>query len=169
MRAARGWTLVEMIVVVAVLGTLAAFVAPVLVQALGAYEATDASVATYAKMRYAMERMAREIREVRRAPADTANFDISAMSAASLSFVKDDGTEVTLGSSGSTLTLGYTGTASGTLTDQVGAFALAYLQQDGTTAAAGAADVAFVQVSMTLVEGANNYASRLRVDLRNPQ
>lgn len=168
MRRLRGWSVAELILVIVIVGTLGAFVGPVLLQGSTAYDKTQASIATYAKMRYAMERMAREIRQVRRSPADGANFDISSMLASSFAFVKEDATTVTLSFSGSVVTLDYGGTAA-TLTDQVGSFALAYYQQDGSTAATSAANVSFVQVSLTLVEGANNYPSRLRIDLRSAQ
>lgn len=163
----RGFTLVEMAVVVAVVGTLAVFVAPVLVRALSAYDAMDESVATFAKMRYAMERIARELREVRRDPLDATSYHFTSMTPNNATFYKDDGTEVAISSSGSTVSIDYVGTASGTLTDQVAAFAFAYFQQDGLTAAAGGADVGFVQVSMTLTDGSTSYQNRLRVDLRN--
>jgi hypothetical protein len=160
-------SLVEIVVVIAVLGTLAVFVAPVLVRALGAYDAMDRSVETYGKMRYAMERLARELREVRRDPGNAANYHFTAMGAAGASFFKGDGTEVTIGSGGGAVTLGYAGTGSGTLTDRVGAFTLAYFQSDGVTAATGAGDVAFVEISLTLTDGTTSYANRVRVHLKN--
>lgn len=164
---ARGMSLVEIVVVIAVVGTLAVFVAPVLVRALGAYDAMERSVGTYGKMRYAMERLARELREVRRDPGNAANYHFTAMGAAAASFFKTDGTQVTLGSGAGAVTLGYAGTGSGILTDGVSAFALAYFQADGTTAASGPGDVAFVEVSLTLTDGATSYANRVRVHLKN--
>jgi MSHA biogenesis protein MshO len=169
MRRPRGWSLIELVLVIVVLGILAAFVGPLLLSSLRAYDLTSNTVSIYSKMRYAMERMAREIREVRRSPADAANFDISSMTASTLTFFKGDGTQVTVSSGGGNLTLNYVGTASGTLTDQVSAFTFAYYQQDGTTAATNAANVAFVEFSLTLTLGTNNFANRQRVDLRNPQ
>ena len=169
MRRAPGWTLVELILVIVVVGTLAIFVGPLVLRAISAYDLTEGTVATYAKMRYAMARLAREVREVRRSPADAANLDISSMAPANFTFVKADGQQVAVTSAGSTVTLDYVGTASGTLTDQVSAFALAYYQQDGTTAATDAGNVALVQISLTLADGGNNFPNRLRIDLRNPQ
>jgi hypothetical protein len=166
----RGWSLMELVLVIVILGTLGVFVGPLLLNAVTAYDKTYASVTTLAKQRYAMERVVREIRDIRRTPADTASFDISAFSATGLTFFKTDGTEVAIALSGSSVTLGYTGTATATLTDQVGALSLAYYLQDGaTTAGVTAANMAFVEVSLTLVEGGASFTNRGRVDLRNPQ
>ncbi|HSA91140.1 MAG TPA: type II secretion system protein [Burkholderiales bacterium] len=167
MRRASGWSLVEIILVIVILGTLAVFVAPVLMRALGAYRSIDDTVATFAKLRYATERIAREIREVRRDPASSADYHFTSMTPTNATFFKLDGTQVAITSAAGTVTVNYIGTASGLLTDRVAAFAFAYLQQDGTTPATGVGDVAFVELGMTLSDGSASYPSRMRIDLRN--
>ena len=61
MRSARGWSLVELVMVIIIVGTLAAFIGPLLLKAVSAYDMTEGTVGAYAKMRYAMERIAREV------------------------------------------------------------------------------------------------------------
>jgi hypothetical protein len=92
------------------------------------------------------------------------------MTASSLAFFKTDGTHVVLNGAGNAVNLAYSALA-GVLVDQVqaGSFSLAYFEQGGTTLAASAASLSFVQVSMTLTEGAIAIPARLRLDLRNPQ
>lgn len=167
----RGWSLMELILVLVIIGTLGVFVGPLLLNAITAYDRTHTAVVTLAKQRYAMERMVREMRDIRRTPADTASFDISSMAGTNFTFFKADGTEVAIALSGSTVTLGYTGTGTGTLTDQVATSGLAftYYLQDGTTTGATATTVAFVEVSLTLAEGSATFENRSRVDLRNPR
>lgn len=155
--------------VLVIVGILAAFVGPVLLNAIKAYDRTQATIGTYSKMRYAMERMAREVAAVRRDPANTTAFHVSAMSAGSFSFFKEDGTEVTLALAGTDLNLTYVGTGTGRLADGVGALAFAYYQHDGATAAANATELQFVEISMTIGDGSSNYANRLRVALRSVQ
>lgn len=170
MRRVEGFTLAELIMVIVILGILAVFVGPVVYNAIRSYDAVQKSTNTNAKLRYAMERIAREMRDIRRQVTDTAALDVPSMTASSMAFVKTDGTQVVLSGAGSVVNLAYTGVA-GMLIDQVqaGSFSLAYFEQGGSTIAATASSLAFVQVSMTLADGAVLLPARLRIDLRNPQ
>ena len=166
MRRVEGFSLLELILVIAILGVLAAFVGPVVFNAMRSYDQTQRGVQTQAKMRYAIERMAREIREIRRQVTDATFPDVSTMTATSLAFVKSDGTSVAIGVAGNQVNLAYS-TVSAVLTDQLGSFAFAYYQSDASTVAATASSLAFVQISMTLSEGPSLFSARARVDLKN--
>jgi prepilin-type N-terminal cleavage/methylation domain-containing protein len=170
MQSARGWSLVELVVVILVLGMLAAFIGPLLVSALTAYDMTSGTVSTYAKMRYAMERMEREMRDIRRSPADTTKFDINAgtLSATNFDFVKWDGTVVKIDLNGTNVQISY-GATVGTLADKASLLEMKYYRHDGTTETALVNNIEFVQIRMTLTDKANSYTSRVRVSLRTPQ
>lgn len=170
MRRVEGFTLPELLMVIVILGILGAFVGPVVYNAIRSYEGIQKSTNTNAKVRYAMERIAREMRDIRRQVTNSAFLDIPSMTAASMVFVKTDGTRVVLNAAGTAVDLSYT-SISGTLVDQVqaGSFSLGYLEQGASTIAGTAASIAFVQVSMTIVEGSVAIPARLRIDLRNPQ
>src|SRR5919106_4206134 len=118
MRRVEGFSLVELVMVIAILGILAAFVGPVLFNAMRAYQGMQTGVETQAKMRYAIERMSRELREIRRQVTDATFLDISSMTVSSLAFFKTDGTEVLINAAGNQLNLAYPPLA-GMLTDQV--------------------------------------------------
>ena len=168
MRRVEGFSLVELIMVIAILGILAAFVGPVLFNAMRSYDQAQKGVQTQAKMRYAMERMSRELREIRRQATDATLLDITSMTATSLAFFKTDSTPVAIAAAGNQLNLAYS-TVSAMLTDQLGSFSLAYYQPDTSTVATTASSLAFVQISMTLSEGTNLFSARSRVDLKNAQ
>lgn len=172
MRRVEGISLAELVMVIVILGILGAFVGPVLLNAMRSYEGAQKSANTSAKVRYAMERIAREMRDIRRQTTDARALDIvsSFPSASSLAFFKTDGTRVELTASGAVVNLAYSG-LTGMLFDQVqpGSFSMVYFQQNATAVAANASVVAFIQVSMSIVEGHNTFPARLRVDLRNPE
>lgn len=183
---ARGFTLLEVVLVIIILGILVAFIAPILSTALQSYDHTSRNVEVLTNMRYAMERLAREIRAVRRDPANSANYDIpSIASTTKLDLCRADNTRVSIEKVGTEVRLDYAGgfaatcTASGagsttrTLTSGVSALALSYLQNDGATAATDTANLAFIAIDMTLSGTATDGStptlqSVIRVDLRNP-
>lgn len=173
MRRLEGFSLVELVMVIVILGILAAFVGPVLFNAMRSYEGIQKSTNTNASIRYAMERVAREMRDIRRQATNSAFLDIASMTASSLAFFKTDGTQVVLNAVGGTVVnLAYPASLAGMLIDRVqsGSFALSYFLQDGVTLASTITQqVSFVQISMSIVEGSNAFPARLRVDLRNPQ
>jgi MSHA biogenesis protein MshO len=168
MRRVEGFSLLELIMVIVILGILAAFVGPVLFNAIRAYDQAQKGVQTQAKMRYAIERMSRELREIRRQTTDAALLDITSMTATSLAFFKTDSTPVVIAVAGNQVNLAYS-TVSAMRTDQLGSFSLEYFQPDGVTAAATASSLSFVQISMTLSEGTNLFSARARVDVKNAQ
>jgi len=175
MRRIEGISLVELVMVIVILGILAAFVGPVLLNAMRSYDIVQQNTDTHAKVRYAMERIAREMRDIRRQATDARTFDIAnsslggAAATSSLVFFKTDGTRVVLTSSSGVVNLAYTGFA-GVLIDVAQAgFSLAYFQPNATTVATNASSLAFIQVSMSIVEGSNRFPARMRIDLKNPE
>lgn len=175
MRRIEGFSMVELVLVIMILGILVVFVGPVLYNAMRSYAGIEVGTATNAKVRYAMERMAREMRDIRRQATDSAYLDIQGMSASSVAFFQSDGGRVVLNAVGGVVNLEYLpaggSTLSGMLLDQVqpGSFALSYFLQNNALASTITQQVSFVQVSMSIVDGTNTFPARLRVGLRNPQ
>lgn len=164
-----GFTLIEVIATLVILGTLAAAGAPMLSSGVRAYDATHTSLLTLNKLRYATERMVREVREVRRDPADPSVYDIGLMTAASFRFTKSDGVEVSIDRPAQ-VRLAYSTppvAPAPTLSDQVDMIEFKYFKADGTTETASKSEVAFVQIQLSLKHGTAIYAQRVRVGLRN--
>lgn len=165
----RGFTLIEMVVTLVLVGILAVVGLPILSNSLRAYSATQESLGTLSKLRYATERLAREIREVRRDPAVPTDYDIAVMTAAKFEFTKTDGVKVTLEAAPPALTLNYAPPVSPTpaLTDQVKSFAFKYFKADGVTETTLKNEVAFVEMNLTLTQSGADYVQRTRMGLRN--
>lgn len=168
MKRTCGFTLIELIIVIIVIGIMAAVLAPLALSSLRAYDSTLGDVVALDKLRYATERLAREIREIQYAsstttpatncadsPTTSDHYCITSMAANSLSFRRSYADyagvltwrNVTIGNTGSAVTLAYSDILSGSaqvLTDELGAtgnLAFAYYLQDGTTPATLAGNV----------------------------
>jgi prepilin-type N-terminal cleavage/methylation domain-containing protein len=166
----RGFTLIEMIISLVVLSLLGAAAGYGLTGGVLAFSGNADTLHTLGKLRYASERMAREVREVRRNAVTPANYDITTMTGTSLAFTRSDGTAVTLTGAPPLLTLAYsTPAGTHTLSDEVGSMTFAYYQADGSTAATGTANIAFVEFELVLTRNGNSYPQRTRVALRNRQ
>ena len=166
--ASRGFTLLEMVIVLVMLALMTAIAGPYLSNGVQAFNDSAAAVHTLGKLRLGSERLVRELREVRRNPAAPANYDIS-VGTMPLVFTKTDGETVTIDSSGALLSLAYDSVAAGTpypLSDELNSITFSYLQSDGSTAT-GADNVAFVEFELELTHAGNVYRQRSRVALRN--
>lgn len=162
-----GFTLLETVLVIAIIGILTAAVTPIAVSWVGAYNATLNTSVTLDKLRYATERMARELREVR---STSSGYQFSTMGASSLAFTQDTtGRTVTIAQSGTNITLSYSDVAGVTpvLTDQVSSLVFRYFKQDGATETTDQALVRYVEISLALLQGTQTYSQRTRVRLRN--
>ena len=165
---ARGFTLIEAVVSIIIIGVLAIATVPVLTGGVRTYVTTNTSLNTLSKMRLATERMAREIRHVRRNPGTPTNYDFTTMTANSLVFVKTDGNTVSINRALPNVTLGYSApAASSNLTDQVNNLTFRYYTIDGVTATASLALVAFVEIELEMIEDGVVLTQRTQVGLRN--
>ena len=174
-----GYSLIELVIVLIIIGVLAAFVSPILTTAVTSYDTTAQNLEALTKMRYAMERIAREIRAIRRDPLDPDSFDIvtGSMTATKFEFCRSDGTRVTIDNTTSTeIKLGYTSgftstcTASAAttyrLTDNVTAFSLTYRTITGAVTASKTS-VAYVDLDFT-ISGVGSHSGSMRVEMRGP-
>lgn len=162
-----GFTLIEMIVIVAVIGILVAAVTPIAVSWVGAYNATLNTAVTLDKLRYATERIGRELRDVK---SVSGAYQFDAMNGSTTTFTQNvTGRTVTITQSGNTITLGYSDVGAGApvLSDQVSSLGFKYLRQDGVTETTDQTLVRYVEISVTLTQGVQSYSERTRIRLRN--
>lgn len=160
-----GFTLLELVITITVIGVLAGIAAPLLLGGFTLFSNTTPVLNRLDKLRYATERMARELREVQN-NAGTYAITMAAPTVTSLSFTKSNGNVVTFnGGAPPLLTMTETGVGGPfTLTNEVTSVSFAGFQVDGTTATNSQTTIAFVQITVTL---SNGFSQRTRVALRN--
>lgn len=186
-----GFTLIELIVVIVLLGILAASGSSMITGSFRTVSLLDSGKSSDAEARYVLERLAREIREAKYCSGTgcqggLTSYCITSQSASKIVFYKRDpssidrsncGTGTTLVtldySSPPSLKLAY-GTVSVSnplvsLSDRVGSFALSYYRCDGSTTAADNSVVCFVQIALRLDDPLSGQQTqqRVRVALRN--
>jgi type II secretory pathway pseudopilin PulG len=130
--ARRAFTLVEATAAIIIISSISAVIVPVIFSAGDAYANSSSVRRTAEKGAYAMERVVRLLRDT---PAGTTRgtVDISIANAAQVRFGDGRGVELT----GTTLVLRDTSGGLSTLCDNVSAFTLAYIGDDGSTNTAG--------------------------------
>jgi prepilin-type N-terminal cleavage/methylation domain-containing protein len=166
----RGFTLMEFIIVIVVLGILSVVGSSVIVDTFRTTRMVDSSQSAANQARYAMERLAREMREVKYDTATRSyNINSIASGATTASFtnmINNTARAVVVDLNSGNLRLSY-GTPS-ILCSNVTAFNLDYRQIDNS-AATSTANVRFVLISLTVRDAVSGQAvsERLRVALRN--
>ncbi|MFM9957164.1 MAG: type II secretion system protein [Phycisphaerales bacterium] len=123
----RGFTLVEMLATLVVVGTVAAITSPIVVGATQAFAKSASQRRAAEQVAGALDRLSRVLREApaKSSPAGAADF----ASAAADNFALSNGLNVTL--SGSTLMLGSTTVKGSPLCQNVTAFQITYLDSAG--------------------------------------
>jgi prepilin-type N-terminal cleavage/methylation domain-containing protein len=164
--AARGFTLIEMVMTLVLIGILAAVGAPMIANGMRVATTASTELATVSQLRYATERIAREIREVR---FTGGAFSVTTTTAATFVFTKTDGTGVTINYSGTNVTMAYSGgvgtVGTSNLVTQATAFQFTYTNVSPYVAGSSPT----VNVSLTLrnpTTGAT-FTQTTRVVLRN--
>jgi prepilin-type N-terminal cleavage/methylation domain-containing protein len=171
-RKQRGFTLIELIITIVILGILAVVGSSMISDTFTTSRMVNASQASADEARYAVERLAREIREVKYAGAAYGISSTMSPSASNMVFTRTiNGADVTvtINKSGTNLTLGYSSpAATSTLSSQVSGFTLGFLKLDNT-ATTLASDVRFVVITLTVTDATSGQSitQQTRVALRN--
>lgn len=173
-RLVRGFTLIELIMVIVLLGILAAVGSNMLSDSFTSSTMLNSGNAVEAEARYAMDRLVREIRQVQYVTASN-RYAITAPTAnpaSGMVFVKNDGTTtVTISNTSGKVQLGYASPAP-TLVDQVKSFSLTFRDATGQSITALSdipANTAFVDVVLNVQDAKSGQSinQSMRVALRS--
>jgi prepilin-type N-terminal cleavage/methylation domain-containing protein len=167
-RAPRGHTLIELVMVLAVSGTIAGVVAPPLLEVTRARQRAIRRSVLLLEARTALERISRELREIPSRSGDSQAPDIASAAVSSIAYQA-----ASLRVSGSLLErLEAGGSTWRTLAAHLSAFELTYFNGDGTPLTSlplGAADLAAVRrigIRLVLQDGAETVSLKTGAFLR---
>lgn len=189
----NGFTLVEIIISIVLLGILAAVGSSMISDTFKTTKMVDANQASRAQLRYAVERLAREIREIKYVSQGTAmngatnytGYCIDTISSTSLIFNKPTSGDLDKTDCKSTNTASVNISVSPTVnlnssplaSNVIIPYSLAYYLQDGsttttttgstTTTAPPNAFVRFVVITLTVQDSGQSITERTRVALRD--
>ncbi len=154
----RGFTLIEIVITIVLVGILSGIAAMIILQGVRAYSDEQSRSDVHYQARLGMERMAREIRLIRSATAA----DITAMTAINLQFTDITNAAVNYNYANPNIQRNAIGLATG-----ITAFNFRYFQQDGATTTLAAANVWYVEIDLTATQGSESLQLRTRVHPRN--
>lgn len=157
----NGFTLIEIVITIVIVGVLAGIASLIILQGIRAYSDEEARSNVHYQARFAMERMAREIRLIRSASLT----DITSMTNLNLRFTDANGSATGFNWANPILNR-WNGVGNDVLATGITEFNLNYFQQDGVTPAA-AATLWFVEITMTSQQGTESLQMRTRVHPRN--
>ncbi len=154
----KGFTLVELVLVIALLGILGAVLGPGLSSAIKGFDTVWSRKQTLAQARAAMDRMVREIRLIQ-SSADVVNVSTST----SFQFEYPDGTAITYDLNSTNLRRN-----TDTLASNVTSLSFSYYNEQGnTTATASAVRSVGIQLGMDVPGDHGTLTLRTRTFLRN--
>lgn len=167
----KGFTLIELITVIVLLGILAAVGSNMLSDSMKTTQAVNDSRAVESEARYALDRLVREIRQV---GFTGSAYNISTASTSVLQFAKPDGGVVRINydATSKTVQLDYSNTSATTLIQKVSGFGMTYYNIDGvslSTLADIQDSVAYISLSMSVTDPmiSNVFTQNAVAGLRN--
>ena len=165
----KGFTLIETVIVIFMSAVLLTALSLFIANSMGTYENVMNQSSALNKLRYVVERISKEVRQVNHTGAA---YQINTFTSTQFDYFNSSGVQIVFDYDAATdlLTVSYSSPAvSSTMSDNVSALSFNYYESDGTTVALAAANIAFVELSLSINEGGVTYASQTRVALRDGQ
>ncbi len=156
MRTGKGFTLIEMVMVIVVVSILAGIAALVLREGFASYTTAQPIIPIAGKVNIAVDNLAREVRSAE---------SVTSASATALTFVNQQGETIVINKSGANLTRSVNGGGAQTLCNSVTALTFAYFDAAFATTAT-TANVRFMTIAITVTDRNVPYSLMAGVEIR---
>lgn len=155
----KGFTLIEMVMVIIILAIISSMLAPLLIEGLNTFSQEENIVNANWQGQIAMARMSRDIASIR------SSSDLTTIATTNLAFTDSSNNTISYSLNGTDLTLTQNGTGA-VLANGIQSLTFTYFDKNGVSTAT-ATSVRFIQIALNVIQNNVNYTLTTMIYPRN--